>query len=604
MIKIKKSLAVILSAAFVITACATNETPPEITPPIYELTEEESGSPALPQPSVSVELDLSSVTSVEMARLMGYGINLGNTMEACDYNNRIPTREPSIYETMWGQPITTQEMITGYRDAGFTSIRIPVAWTNAMDFENGDYTINEAYLARVGEIIDYALNAGLYVKINDHWDHGWWSMFGAPQKREIAMDIFIAMWTQIAEYYKDYDHRLIFAPANEEWGHRFNDRTVFTDGEPGVLTEDECYELLTELGQVFIDTIRGTGGFNADRFLVIPGFNTDVEKTVDSRFIMPIDPAGRLMIDVHYYTPWSYCGDTAGVSGWGTTGDVSQQNELLGSLSKFVESGYGVILGEWGVLDNDGEDRYNFYYNFLTNCDLYGYVPMLWDTGGLYDKENVKIREKDSDIAQLFESRGLDGRGILSEDDFLANAESEIAWMLRKSADRPEFVYEANEAFAWIMFSGGDWEISYSVGDAYKPESITKGIVAVDAEVLDAGTYTVSLDFTGTGAGFADGIAFSAVGIVNAEILFPGYYMEITELLINGEPAEFSGLPYTSSDNGVTTRVNLYNEWVSQVPDEARTLSGDLTGATPTPLENYRTARIETLSVTFEYVKP
>ena len=154
---------------------------------------------------------LNELTAIEMARVMGNGINLTNTMEACSVDNRIPNRDPSIYETMWGQPITTQEIIDGMRASGFKSLRIPVAWTNAMDFENGDYTIGEAYLDRVEEIINYALNADMFVMINDHWDHGWWSMFGHPEQevRDKAMEMYISMWIQIAERYKDYDHRLL-----------------------------------------------------------------------------------------------------------------------------------------------------------------------------------------------------------------------------------------------------------------------------------------------------------------------------------------------------------------------------------------------------------
>ena len=217
---------------------------------------------------------LKDVSSLEMARLMGYGINLGNTMEACDSRNRIPNRETDIYETMWGNPVTTQEMITGMRNAGFKTLRIPVAWTNAIDFENGNFTINGNYLDRVEEIINYALNEDMFVIINDHWDHGWWSMFGHPDSawREFALELFKSMWEQIANRYKDYDLRLIFEPSNEEWGNRFNDRTPFSP-TGGVLTQDECYLLLTELSQVFVDLVRGTGGNNPDRFLLMKGYN-------------------------------------------------------------------------------------------------------------------------------------------------------------------------------------------------------------------------------------------------------------------------------------------------------------------------------------------
>ena len=550
------------------------------------------------------EETITAPTSLELARLMGHGINLGNTMEACDSRNRIPGRDPEVYETMWGQPVTTQAMITGMKNAGFRTLRIPVAWTNAMDFENGDYTIGAAYLDRVEEIISYALNEDMYVVINDHWDHGWWSMFSNPDQtvRDKAMTIFVSMWTQISEWYEHFDSRVIFEAANEELGNRFNDRTPFNP-EGGKLTQDECYELLTVVTQKFVDTVRDTGGNNADRFLLIPGYNTDVVMTADDRYKMPSDTAeSKLLLSVHYYTPWSYCGDTSGVGSWGTTGDVEEMNNLLGMLTKYTDMGYGIVLGEWGVLDNEGDDRLTFFQNFMDNSDLYGYSTLLWDTGKLYDRAACAIAADSPEIAALYQSR-REIRDTMTVDEQIVKARDNIAWTLRKAVNRPEFVVEANEAFAWIMFSSGDWSVQYSVGDAYKPESITAGLVATDVEITGPGTYEVALDFTGTSAGYADGIVFSAVGLINGEILFPGYFMELREVLINGEPAEFAGRPYTTSDNKVCTRVNLYNEWVSQIPDEARAADGDLSGASPIPLENYILARIETLSVTFDYIE-
>jgi len=600
---VRKTLICIIALIF-LTACskpatdardaARNDPSAQSASVILSVDEDGNVSEITPPPKPA------DLTSLEFARAMGYGINLGNTMEACDSKNRIPNREPSVYETMWGQPVTTQAMITGMKNAGFKTLRIPVAWTNAMDFENGDYTIDPAYLDRVAEIVDYALNEDMYVIINDHWDHGWWSMFGHPDAAviEMASEMYGSMWTQIATRFAKYDQRLIFEAGNEELGNRFNDKTPFSpDG--GKLTEDQCYAFLRRVTFHFVFTVRGVPG-NENRYLLIPGYNTDIVKTCDERYQMPIDAADdKLLISVHYYTPWAYCGDNAGTSNWGTLSDVEEQNALLEMMTKFTEQGYGVVLGEWGVLDNEGEDRLTFYTNFLDNCDKYGYVPLLWDTGGMYDRTSCTMRA--DDIAKLFSERSGSARADLSLDEIIQKADDNIAWTKRKAANRPEVVIEANEAFAWLMFSSGDWSTQYSVGDIYKPESITNGVVATDVEVTGPGAYTVALDFTGTDAGFADGFVFSAVGIINGEILFPGYIIDIKEVLINGEPAEFSGTPYTASDNGITTRVNLYNEWVSQIPDDARARGeGDLV-LTPVPLEGYTSEKIEHITVTFEY---
>ena len=137
-------------------------------------------------------------SAVEMTRLMGNGINLGNTMEACNNgkNGGFHGDVPSFYETYWGQPVTTPEMLRAMKDCGFDTIRIPVAWmTNATRLSQGDYTISAKYLDRVEEIVNYALDAGMFVIINDHWDGGWWGMFGSDtaETREFAMEAYRGM---------------------------------------------------------------------------------------------------------------------------------------------------------------------------------------------------------------------------------------------------------------------------------------------------------------------------------------------------------------------------------------------------------------------------
>ena len=137
--------------------------------------------------------------AIEMSRRMGNGINLGNTMEACNNGkySSMNLKPPSFYEIYWGQPITTPEMLQGMKACGFDTIRIPVAWmTNATHLAQGDYTISEAYMDRVEEIVNYALDAGMIVIINDHWDGGWWGMFGSDteETRNLAMEAYTGMW--------------------------------------------------------------------------------------------------------------------------------------------------------------------------------------------------------------------------------------------------------------------------------------------------------------------------------------------------------------------------------------------------------------------------
>ena len=257
--------------------------------------------------------------AVEMTRQMGNGINLGNTMEACNNGKSggNTTDNPQFYETMWGQPVTTAEMIRKMKEAGFDTIRVPVAWmTNAAHLDRGDYTISKAYLKRVEEIARYALDADMFVIINDHWDGGWWGMFGsdAAETRQLAMEAYTGMWRQIAEYFAGHDYHLIFESANEELGARFDEDSPLycQDSAAHALPDNRRYDLTNEINQRFVDTVRTCGGYNTDRFLLIAGFGTNIDRTSDSRFRMPSDTAeNRLMISVHYYDPWSYCGATS-----------------------------------------------------------------------------------------------------------------------------------------------------------------------------------------------------------------------------------------------------------------------------------------------------
>ena len=263
----------------------------------------------------SINKDL---TATELARLLGNGTNLGNTMEAYGHKSYSADTDPESFETFWGQPVTTEEMIKGMKASGFDSLRVPVAWTNAMEYEKGDYTINEAYLDRVEEIINYALDNDMYVIINDHWDGSWWGMFGSSEQSDVdkAFEMYKSMWTQIANRYKKYSDRLIFEGANEELGDRLNDTDVCKNS--GSLSKAECYEMANKINQTFVDTVRATGGNNEQRFLLIAGYNTDITMTCSNKFQMPTDTAkDKLLLSVHYYTPWDYCG-TNGRSDWGT----------------------------------------------------------------------------------------------------------------------------------------------------------------------------------------------------------------------------------------------------------------------------------------------
>lgn len=556
------------------------------------------------------------LTALEATRLMGNGINLGNTLEACDNNVGIKTNAPLSYETYWGQPKTTQAMIDGMKAAGFDTIRIPVAWmTNATHLYEGDYTIDAGYMDRVEEVVRYARKAGMYVIINDHWDGGWYGMFGSEsaETRALAMEAYKGMWQQIAERFRDYSDYLIFESANEELGGRFDENSPLycSDSVVTYLTDDERYALTNEINQTFVDVVRATGGNNATRFLLIAGYSTNIDQTCDDRFQMPKDTVdSKLMVSVHYYDPWSYCGASSAVSAtkWGKVSDYEYLDQQLAKMTKFTEAGYGVVIGEYGALPgSDGlkDNTLAYHTAFLDACTKYNLTNCLWDCSGLYKR--VSQTFADDDILAMYQEKRQANEEGQDYADVQAAAAAEIA---AAAAEAPvtfqtdAVVVDDQTALAWIMWNDGSWALTHSVGDTYNADSISEGIVATNAIITGEGKYTVGLDFTGTAQGYSASVAFAAIGISNGEALYPNYLVNIKEVRINGEIYRLKGRAYTTSDDGLCTRVNLYNEWVTSVPKTARLPGGNLAGATPTPINRNDAviAEIKTIEIDFEYV--
>lgn len=354
--------------------------------------------------------DLENMAALQFTQVIGNGINLGNTFEATGAGWMGYNASPNQYETAWGQPVTTKAMFEAMKSAGFDCVRIPVAWTSTMNWRENDYEINENFMNRIKEVVGWALDSGLYVMINDHWDYGWWGLFGSDKTK--AYMIFDAIWDQVGSAFKDYDYRLIFEAGNEEWGDRFNDEV---DGKKGSLSVSDQYLLIHELSQHFVDKIRAQGSKNEKRFLLIPGYSTDIEKTCSSKYLMPEDTTNtvqKLLISVHYYSPSTYCILDEDASwgkvqtSWGTLSDISTQNALLAKMTKFTDQGYGVIIGEYGVAKlkstgkkKDGMEKW--MKNVLENSDRYNYAPFLWDCDTFFKKTGT-LGFTDPEIASVY----------------------------------------------------------------------------------------------------------------------------------------------------------------------------------------------------------
>lgn len=350
---------------------------------------------------------------------MGQGINLGNTMEAtasslAQKQEWYESGDATKFETAWGQPVTTQKYISGVHSYGFNTIRIPVAWSSMMP-EDGSYKIDEKFLGRVEEIVNYALNEGMYVILNEHWDYGWWGQFGLNEDE--AMKRYETFWKQIAERFKDYSDHLIFEGANEELGDPFN-ANVYASGyrdanmagedttkSHAKLTSDQRYALTNKINQKFVDLIRSSGGNNASRHLLIATPSTNIDQAADERFVMPTDTdengVSKLSVSVHYYTPWDFCGD-GGEGAAYTSKDAAVTETEFAKMKKFADAGYGIILGEYSVCNvpqaNGGVTKW--FYDTMTIAAKYHMLPCMWETGQYFNRTTGKM--KYHDMAVLF----------------------------------------------------------------------------------------------------------------------------------------------------------------------------------------------------------
>lgn len=321
---------------------------------------------------------MSDLTSVELAKEMVPGWNVGNSLEAIGG------------ETAWGNPLITQRLIDSVKAAGFKAIRIPVAWSNFSD--TSAYTIKTEWLNRVKEVVDYVVNNDMYAIINIHWDGGWMQPTYAMQ--DYVNTRLSVMWDQIAVHFRDYGNHLLFAGTNE----------VMVEGIYGPPNKEFC-AVQNSFNQTFVTTVRSTGGRNAYRYLVVQGFNTNIDYTV-SCFIAPEDETeNRLMVEVHYYDPYNFTLNTQNdnIIQWGKyvtdpsktetwANEPYADNQFLKMRNKFINQGFGVILGEYGATArlNLGSDELNaehagfrLYYNAYITASMIcrGLVPFYWDNG-------------------------------------------------------------------------------------------------------------------------------------------------------------------------------------------------------------------------------
>ena len=345
----------------------------------------------------AVQAQTTLPTASQVASQIQVGWNLGNTLEA------------QCGETAWGNPMVTQQFIDSVKAGGFNAIRIPAAWdchANQTTFE-----IDAAWMARVKQVVDYAINDNMYVVLNIHWDDGWLEEHPLYSYQTAVNQKQNAYWTQIANTFKNYNEHLLFAGTNE----------VHADyGEPTA----EHIAVQQSYNQTFVNAVRATGGNNASRTLVVQTYNTNMWHGLHY-FTMPTDTiANRLIVEVHYYDPYDYTLNSSGSClAWGAPytqypdcswAQEAYMNDLFAQVrAKWVDAGVPVIIGEYAVGMRPNLDLASrLYYLRYFNSTAYGngMKTFYWDIGvpptqnggdALFDRNSGAVVDADALYAVL-----------------------------------------------------------------------------------------------------------------------------------------------------------------------------------------------------------
>lgn len=336
-------------------------------------------------------------TAVQLAAKFKMGWNIGNTLEAIGG------------ETAWGNPLISESYIQSVKQQGFNAIRLPCSWDQNSD--KATAKIQDAWLNRVKQVVQYCVKNDMYVLLNIHWDGGWLEHNISKAKQDSVNAKQKAFWEQIATTMRDFDEHLMFASANEP-----------------AADNAEQMAVLASYHQTFVNAVRSTGGRNSYRVLVVQGPSTNIEKTDDLMNVLPTDPVkDRMMVEVHYYSPSQFCLLMDGDASWGkmfyywgtghhstiepdrnaTWGEESDVNASFARMkTKFTDKQIPVIMGEYGTYRRGNSkyvpkdlathnDAVDYWLTYVTKQAIAnGLKPFYWDTGGALDRRNNTVLDK------------------------------------------------------------------------------------------------------------------------------------------------------------------------------------------------------------------
>ncbi len=376
-ISFKKAGAILMS---VLTAaamsCCSPGTAPDDTGTVPETAE------GITKYVSSVSHDeMRDIPSSELVKEIKIGWSLGNTLDA--YDGRIKGNDT---ETCWGNPKATYELFTAVKDQGFNIVRIPVTWSGHMDSEGN---IDEEWLDRVQEVVDYAYGQDLFVILNIHHED-WHDPY--YDKEDAIREKLKKVWTQIGERFQDYDEKLIFEGMNEP--RKRNTAQEWNGGDT------EGHEVVNHLDAEFVETIRSLGGNNPKRHLMIPTYAASVTTGAMNDFVFP-EGDDKLIVSLHAYTPYNFALDL-NINNREFDENGQGGNEvkwLMQSIkTRFIDNGIPVILGEFGAVSKGNADiRANWAKFYVSEAKNIG-VPCLWFDNGAFagDGENLGLINRTS----------------------------------------------------------------------------------------------------------------------------------------------------------------------------------------------------------------
>lgn len=321
---------------------------------------------------------LKEMSAQEYIEAMGLGINLGNTLDSCgSWIANYGDGSTASYETAWGNPVTTREMIAFMKSEGFDTIRIPVTWDEHIG-EAPDYKVDKEWMDRVEEVVDWALKEDFFVILNIHHDETWVNK--ASTDYDTVMARYLALWKQIIDRFGDKSYRLVFESNNEV-------------GFEGLNDEEGC-SLMQVFNDAFVELVRSYGDKNEDRMLLLAAYCTNISKNAK---YPPTFTDERCAISFHCYGPTTFTIADPGTSWgfrdtWGTESDYREmQKEFDVMKTLFVDQGIPVIIGEFGASTN-GKDQTSreLWMNEVVRLSFENNMcPILWDAGGTIDRENL-----------------------------------------------------------------------------------------------------------------------------------------------------------------------------------------------------------------------